>query len=719
MKMISRSDISDTLWKWRYKVSHIGQSEEKTLSKYPPLESSIDDPKAPAPPSRDTSYGVDAVVKTFYEGRNSNDTYYNWVDYPPKQLSKSASKAQDRMAIRIYKTKDKDKPVISGRFALKYYMIEIQSPVLVSALKDIVSKEDVYLEPTETATFRPPFRTLYFCSEDIAALQKSSDEGSVVKSHLGLLLRVMGDVFGESRIRVRQLQVSGLISYELAWTFFPKNAVVYSWATNCELLSKVVDTSYKKVNQVSFLVLNCQVIVFDGETFAWKDQELEIPQFDGNRPISELPHYPLAFHADPEGVRARLSARGKKVLDFQGLTYCNYNGVGIYHEDGKKPVKHNVDGRILVDVFGYNKHHRTQGVREAKDPELQKNRILSIDPTFDDQLPPTGNGTASSAAQSSSTSKRLTEDRQRKNKEGMLARDEDLKFMSPVLEGFALKNKIWSVSFYVDDIEPMVWNDEAYDHLVYNEQQKDLVLSFVENHRGTKQSMDDVIKGKGQGLIILLSGPPGTGKTLTAEAVADRTRRPLFYLQAEDLGINVASLGVNIKKVFEMATEWNAVILLDEADVFMAERCPNDIARNELVSIFLRELEYFRGIIFLTTNLYDTIDGAFRSRVSIHLLFSPLLPEARLVLWRKFLQRLPPLLGEEESPMKDLNEEDLKELAMWDLNGREIKNAIKMVRSWCEFKHYDMTLSRLESGIKVTSPHVSKRDYTYSKDLYD
>lgn len=338
MRMISRSDISDTLWKWRYKASHIGRSEEKTFSKYP-LEPSIDDPKVPAPNS---NYGVDAVVKTFYEGRHSNDSYYNWVDYPPKQLSKSASKAQDRMAIKIYKVKDKGKPVMAGRFALKYHMIEIQSPVLVSALKDIVSKEDVYLEPTETATFRPPFRALYFCSEDISALQKSADEGSVVKSHLGLLLRVMGDVFGESRIRVRQLQASGLMSFELSWTFFPKDAVVYSWATNCELLSKVVDTLYKEVNKILFLVIKCRVIVFDGENFSWKDQELEIPHFEGNRPISELPHYPLAFHADPEGVKARLSARGKKVLDFQGLTYCNYTGVGIYVEDGKKPVKHNV-----------------------------------------------------------------------------------------------------------------------------------------------------------------------------------------------------------------------------------------------------------------------------------------------------------------------------------------------------------------------------------------
>jgi SpoVK/Ycf46/Vps4 family AAA+-type ATPase len=295
-----------------------------------------------------------------------------------------------------------------------------------------------------------------------------------------------------------------------------------------------------------------------------------------------------------------------------------------------------------------------------------------------------------------------------------------------------------TVAFYVEDIEPMVWNDKAYEHLVYDEQQKDLVLSFVENHGHTKNVMEDVIVGKGQGLIILLSGPPGTGKTLTAEAVADRTHRPLFYLQAEDLGINAATLGANIKRVFEMATEWDAVILLDEADVFMAERNPNDIHRNELVSIFLRELEYFRGIIFLTTNLYHTIDSAFRSRVSLHLLFKPLSADARELVWRKFLDRLPAAKNKQraitngiingkdaenndegdEGEKKGLADEDLKELSLWSLNGREIKNAVKMVRSWCDHKGYEMSLSRLENGIKVTSPHAAKEGKT-DDSLYD
>lgn len=85
-----------------------------------------------------------------------------------------------------------------------------------------------------------------------------------------------------------------------------------------------------------------------------------------------------------------------------------------------------------------------------------------------------------------------------------------------------------------------------------------------------------------------------------------------------------------------MATDWDAVILLDEADVFMAERAISDIARNELVSIFLRELEHFKGIIFLTTNLFANIDVAFRSRVNIHLIFEALSVSSRLLIGRSF-----------------------------------------------------------------------------------
>jgi hypothetical protein len=149
----------------------------------------------------------------------------------------------------------------------------------------------------------------------------------------------------------------------------------------------------------------------------------------------------------------------------------------------------------------------------------------------------------------------------------------------------------------------------------------------------------------------------------------------------------------------------------------MAKRSPNDIRRNELVSIFLRELEYFRGILFLTTNLYHTIDTAFRSRVNMHLLFPPLSRESRASVWRSFLGRLPPTANTNLSGNRDaialanerpISEDDIQELSRWDINGREIRNSAKMAHSWCTTKGYLLTLQRAESGIKVTAPNASK-----------
>ncbi|OLN88257.1 Vacuolar protein sorting-associated protein 4B [Colletotrichum chlorophyti] len=704
-----RENLSEVAWKWRCRIL---PSTEKTGRSIKDVDGSLsdDDPKKQS--AKNPTFGVDATVKTLYEGKNSCNGIYDWVDFPPKQMSKKAAENQDRPAIKVYKIKDIEKPIIGGRFSLTYHQISIQNPSLVAALELILKKEDFHIDPMDTATFQAPFRPLFFCYDDILDLHKKTEEPSL-SGYLQLLVRTLDDMLGETREKKRRLQASGLINFKLAWTYFPRDSIVYSSGRNTEMLCKVKDTAYESTKCGLILNINCQMLEFNGEAFIWGDHQLKIPQFSGNKPIRDLLHYPLQFHPQPQDIRRRTLARGRRVLDLQGLTYCTYNGIAVDDKD-----RHNVEGRILIDVVGFNKYQRTQGKRETDDPQSRKNRATRRHEEYEDE---DAGGDKSDNKTETKTVKHLTEALQIKNKEEMLGRPDDLIFTSPIIEGFALKNKLW-LGFYVEDIEPIAWNNSAYDHLVYDEQQKDLVLSFVEKHGLTqKNAMEDVIVGKGQGLIILLSGPPGTGKTLTAEAVADRTHRPLFYLQAEDLGINPSTLGAKIKRVFEMATEWDAVILLDEADVFMAERNPNDIARNELVSIFLRELEYFRGIIFLTTNLYHTIDSAFRSRVSLHLLFKPLAPHARELIWRKFLDRLPQQqLAKGGNRAGLLSDEDMKELGQWQLNGREIKNAVKMVKTWCDHKDYEMNLSRLENGIRVTSPHASKQDSVGDGDqLYD
>ncbi|EEH50656.2 uncharacterized protein PADG_06735 [Paracoccidioides brasiliensis Pb18] len=723
-----RVDVSETIWKWRCKMTGAGQDD---VTKFSVTKLSSENTEIQATNEKEFEQGLDAVVKTLYEGKNGREGFYDWQDYPPRQqMSKKAAKENDRVAIVVYKVKDLSKPVISGRFSLKYHSIGIQSPVLISALKDILKKEEIYLEGSEVAKFEDPFTPLYFRSDEITEMYKTAEPGSVLRAHAELLLKLMGDMFSETKIRVKRLQESGLVSWALAWAYFPRGSYLYSWDANREILLQVLDTVYRTEGFKRHLLIRCRAIVFDGQNFTWEEEHFKIPHFSGNMPVTDLPHYPLRFCENPEAVISRLKARATNVLDLQGLHYKSYTDVAL----DCMGRKHNVNGRILIDVRGYRKYQLKLGAAESKDPEYQKKLVLQAasKPLGDVNLndPDSSQGTLLEENISLTVRTHLSKEEQQRHKEGMLKIGDDLSLLHHRLQGYALENKEW-LNFYVDELKHVEWNDEAYDHLVYDKQQKDLVLSFVQNHHATHRQDDDVIAGKGQGLNILLSGPPGTGKTLTAEAVADRCRRPLFYLQAEDLGILAAELGTNIKRVFEMAIEWDAVILLDEADVFMAERHPTDIARNELVSIFLRELEYYRGIIFLTTNLYETIDTAFRSRLNLHLLFNPLTPETRLSVWRKFLERMPPMApragddegqvpnGEPRSAMKEITEEDLNELAMWQLNGREIKNAAKMAKSWCDYKGYDMTLSRIESGIKVTAPHSLKRDHTTPRELYD
>lgn len=77
---------------------------------------------------------------------------------------------------------------------------------------------------------------------------------------------------------------------------------------------------------------------------------------------------------------------------------------------------------------------------------------------------------------------------------------------------------------------------------------------------------------------------------------------PLYMASAGELGTEPRFLEVELQKILDICHSWGAILLLDEADVFLEKRNMQDIHRNALVSIFLRQLEYFQGILFLTTN---------------------------------------------------------------------------------------------------------------------
>ena len=172
----------------------------------------------------------------------------------------------------------------------------------------------------------------------------------------------------------------------------------------------------------------------------------------------------------------------------------------------------------------------------------------------------------------------------------------------------------------------MSWNDEAFPSLMLPDGFKSLILSFVESQsidaedKDNKDeeedidTFDDIIEGKGLGVIMLLVGNPGTGKTLTAEAVADKVRRPLYVLSAGELGEKAYDIESRLERVLALAERWNAVLLFDECDVFLQERSMGDLQHNEIVSVFLRcvlfSLDLFisgSGFILILVEYSNTI----------------------------------------------------------------------------------------------------------------
>jgi SpoVK/Ycf46/Vps4 family AAA+-type ATPase len=144
---------------------------------------------------------------------------------------------------------------------------------------------------------------------------------------------------------------------------------------------------------------------------------------------------------------------------------------------------------------------------------------------------------------------------------------------------------------------------------------------------------------------------------------------------------------------------WKAVILLDEADVFLQARDESgkaDSKRNAMVAIFLRELEYFSGIVFLTTNLLRSFDKAIRSRIHLALSFDPPTRNARALIWTQYLKKIPasdidvPSIGEA-----------VEALETRLLNGREILNALNMARTIARFQGNKLQLQHLEGVLEV------------------
>ncbi len=240
-----------------------------------------------------------------------------------------------------------------------------------------------------------------------------------------------------------------------------------------------------------------------------------------------------------------------------------------------------------------------------------------------------------------------------------------------------LHHHLW---VHVDDMQRYEYRPDLKQKLILPPEQTDLIDILTAE---MDLLMDDIVEGKSGGTTVLCAGPAGVGKTLTAEVYSEIIKRPLYRVHSGQLGLNVSEMEVALKETLTRAQRWGAVMLIDEADVYIKRRDDN-IAANAVVGVFLRVLEYFNGLLFLTTNRVGDIDEAIISRCIAMITYHQPDLEDRRKIWGVMTAQF----------QLDVSDELIHSLAeiFPQASGRDIKGLSKLVAKYCHHKSVPASL---------------------------
>ncbi|MDY6808467.1 MAG: ATP-binding protein [Actinomycetota bacterium] len=243
------------------------------------------------------------------------------------------------------------------------------------------------------------------------------------------------------------------------------------------------------------------------------------------------------------------------------------------------------------------------------------------------------------------------------------------------------------------DLRPYVYDTHLRDKLVLPDEQRELLNILTTD---ISVFTGDIIDGKSAGNVILAKGRPGVGKTLTAEVYAEVTHRPLYSIHSGSLGTTPELVRKNLEVIFDRAKRWDAVLLLDEADVFVMER-GLDLTQNAIVAEFLRTLEYFDGLLFLTTNRVDGVDEAILARCAAVIEYQPPGPKHAREIWQILAAGNDVVLGE------DLLDDLVGGFP--DITPRDIKMLLRLALRMARHRDVDLDASVFASSAVFRGLH--------------
>lgn len=506
---------------------------------------------------------------------------------------------------------------------------------LKQALRGVINVSGLYKDKDVEI----PLEQMFAYHSRIVKGLKGYDENGSNYATLKVLSDWLSEEMKNKRAHVDKMLADGVIAFWDLWQIFSPETLVVTTDDDIEHGYRVLSVEYQKSWQGLYFEATAEYVVSNGKEFFLKTTDLIIPAYGGVRDIENL-----SIRLPTAEQTARLTERGRQLAEHSsGYSYKHYSGIFRVPQGWRPMAKLQERGDVMVDIDNYNRASNT-GYGNDFFVGDKKNSLAS-------------------------------------NNERNIGDDDVLFTFYPWFPAFSFRKKRWGLIAW-ELARPIVFNHAAFDALVMKDEgQKNLVRGLVKQRLldGTQVS-EDLISGKGGGCIFLLYGPPGTGKTLTAEATAQLLERPLYQITVAELGTDAGDLEAGLDNALRLASHWKAVVLMDEADNFLEKRGKNDLERNAMVSVFLRLLEYYEGVLFLTTNRVEEFDPAFYSRISMPILYPALTKDVRRQVWENLLTAANVELGGDMT---------LEALSGYNLNGREIRSCIYLAQCTAQFNEGD------------------------------
>ncbi|KAL8364823.1 hypothetical protein RB595_003887 [Gaeumannomyces hyphopodioides] len=468
------------------------------------------------------------------------------------------------------------------------------------------------------------------------------------------------------------------------------------------------------------LQVYCHFVDYNGIQLNIVPEIFEIKPFDGEVEVSTLQVFPIAYRRllGHYANSPDFHERGLQFLGYTQVTHIDYDGLTV------GDTAEEITGPVMVDFALASKENpalvprcfgkdvpfwgsQSTGVFEIAQSSCESSTMsCCIGDMYSQQEKQRSNENLA-LLKSWLEDLELGGDKQIKKLKAGLTSKKLAMLLPGVVQGFSLHGRKW-LEFDMRYLKAIkrADGDSGWKDLVLPDTHRTMVQSMVETHTrqtssttGSEARYDaGLVQGKGKGCIILLHGVPGVGKTSTAECVAAYTRRPLFPITCGDIGYEPVDVEQKLEKLFRLAHKWGCVLLIDEADVFLGERDKADIKRNGLVSVFLRVLEYYSGILFLTTNRVGTFDEAFRSRIHLSLYYPELDQDKSRKVWKVNMKRIDKRNEQREKEGLRSVIYERKEILEWaklnykllSWNGRQIQNAFQTALALAEFEVRDI-----------------------------